>query len=547
MFDRSVLSLEGMRPVLVSVVLLALLVSGLVVGQALSLAQAIVNVWGGEDVWGQLPLVAAFACCFALRQVVRALSERRLDEYAHGALSVLRGRLVEALYENGSSIVARWGSGAVADELVAGVEKAERYVSLVVPKTVELVVIPCVLAVAIIVQDPISGVIVVVCYPFIIVFMRLIGYTASDESAKRHAGFVAMSNHFLDALRGMGTLRAFGVARRYGESVYAASERYRELVMKTLRIATLSSAVLDVFATCGLAAVAIMLGFRLVEGSIAFFPALVVLMLVPEYFLPVKAYASDYHAALDGKSALHAIVDMASAPRRSVEVALEGGGVEVSCGERVAIVGRSGAGKTTLLDVVAGLVDADASCVPIRVCCVGPSGFSDREWQRRIAYIPQHPHIFSGTLRDNVAFYAPDACDEAVHDALARVGLARLVGELPEGIETPIGRGGRALSGGEAQRVALARALVDEGRSVWLLDEPGSNLDIQTELELKESMVPLMEGKTVLIATHRSHWLNDVDRVIDVGGLAEGASVGADGASARRLGVRGARAEACDA
>lgn len=514
MFDRQLLSLAGIRPVLVFVALLSLVRGCLIVGQAYALSVAIVNVWAGEPVWGQLPFVVAFMACFVLREVVRSAMEKWLDGYAYRTASAMRERLISCLYDNASSVVARFGSGAVSDALVSGVEKAERYIALIVPKTIALVVVPLVLAVAIFSQDVTSGIIVGVCYPFIIVFMRLIGYTASDESAKRHDGFVAMSNHFLDALRGMRTLKAFGISRHYADSVYVASERYREMVMKTLRIATLSSTVLDIFATCGLAAVAIMLGFRLVEGTVAFLPALVVLMLVPEYFLPVKAYAADYHAALDGKSALQAIAEMCQVERRTVSLAASGP-VVVAEGEKVAIVGKSGAGKTTLLDAIAGLVDVELG-TGADVCGMPASRFGEEGWQCRVAYIPQRPHIFSGTLRDNVAFYDPSVPDEVVLDVLARVGLARLVEELPEGLDARIGHGGRELSGGEAHRVALARALADGRRSVWLLDEPGSNLDIQTELELKQSILPLMEGRTVLVATHRLHWLGDVDRVIDL-------------------------------
>lgn len=516
MFDRELLALDGMRPALALCAFASLLRSALIVGQALSLSGAVVGVWEGASVASQLPLVAAFAACFVLREVVNALLDARMDAYAHEASSRLRDGLLAAVYDNGPSVVARDGVSAVAEALASGVEKVEGYVSVIVPKTVSLVVVPLCLAAAVFSQDVVSGVIVIVCYPFIIVFMRLIGYTASDESAKRLGGFTAMSNHFLDALRGMSTLKAFGVSRKYAGSIYAASERYRGMVMRTLRIATLSSAVLDVFATCGLAAVAIMLGFRLVEGSVAFLPALVVLMLVPEYFLPIKGYASDYHASLNGKSALAAITEMTACPRRACAVG--GAGLRVRAGERVAVTGRSGAGKTTLLDAVAGLIDVGSDSAPVEVCGVGAGGFRERGWQDRVAYIPQHPHIFTGTLRDNVAFYAPGASDDAVRSALARVGLSGLLESLPEGLDTRLGRGGRPLSGGEAHRVALARALTDDGRDVLLLDEPGSSLDVQTELELKESVLAAMEGKTVLIATHRAHWLSCVDRVFDVGG-----------------------------
>ncbi len=519
MFDKGLLQLKGIKGALVFCAAISVCRALLVIGQAVALSAAIVDVWGGAPVYDQLFRVLLFTCCFIGRECLKAFQEARMESYAHRVVSAMRLQLLDALYRNGVSMVHGFGSAAIVSEAVDGVQKAETYISVVVPKTVAILVMPLCIVVAVFAQDVVSGIIVAVCYPFIIVFMRLIGYTASDESAKRHEGFVAMSAHFLDSLRGMGTLRAFGLSRLYVNSIYAASEHYRESVIKTLRIATLSSAVLDVFATCGLAAVAIMLGFRLVEGTLEFLPALVVLMLVPEFFLPIKAYASDYHASLDGKSALASILGMMGVQRR--KVGLGGMSVSVAPGEKVAIVGRSGSGKTTLLDVIAGVIDFDDGAV--EVCGVSGLALAGEDWQRRIAYIPQQPYLFSGTLRDNVALYASRATDAEILEAIERVGLGGLVDRMPDGLDTVVGHGGRALSGGEAHRLSLARALlVDRVRDVWLLDEPGASLDAQTESELKRSILELGEGKTIIVATHRMHWLADVDKHVDVGGIAAG-------------------------
>lgn len=511
MFDRKILSLPGARGALAFCIVVSVLQSALVVGQAFSLSHAIVGVWQGGALAGQLPAVAVFALCFCGRAVVRAAQEARMEGFAHARVSSLRSGLLENLFDTGGAASAAFGSADVVVGAVDGCNKAEAYISKVFPKAVSMVVVPFCICVAVFSQDAVSGVIVLVCYPFIIAFMRLIGYTASDASARRHEGFVEMSGHFMDSLRGMETLRAFGVASAYSSSVFAASERYRKMVMKTLRTAQLSGAVLDVFATCGLAAVAIMLGFRMVEGSLAFLPALAVLMLVPEYFMSIKAYASDYHASLDGKSALDRLVGLAGCRRGGV--ALPGASICVGEGDKVAVVGASGSGKSSLLDVVSGARDLLEGSVS--VCGTSGAGLASEAWRARVAYIPQHPYVFSGTLRDNVALYAPDASDEEVADALSMVGLDGLVESLPSGIHSEVGARGRALSGGEAHRVALARAVAG-GRDVWLLDEPGSSLDELTELDLKEAILPLMEGRTVMVATHRDHWLRDMDAVVDV-------------------------------
>lgn len=516
MFDKQILKLPGSRKAIAACILWSLVTGLLIIGQALCLSAAIVNIWSGEPFMGQLAFIGGFALCFILRAVAKSAQEAASEAYAHRCVSGLRQSIVGVLYDTGAALPNRFGSAAVVTNLIEGCAKAETYLSRTLPKTVAMLLVPLAICIAVFSQDWISGIIVLVCYPFIIAFMRLIGYTASDESAKRHEGFVEMSNHFTDSLRGMETLRAFGISKAYARAVYAASELYRKMVMRTLRIAQLSGAVLDIFATCGLAAVAIMLGFRMVEGSIAFLPALVVLMLVPEYFMPIKAYASDYHASLDGKSALSSLVEMAQCEGDSI--AAPDAHISIDEGARVALVGPSGSGKTSLLDVMAGAADLAEG----DVCVCGIVGESLRAdgWRRRVAYIPQHPYVLAGSLRDNVTLYAPDVDDGAVFEALARVGLGDLVEGLPEGLDSPIGSMGRQLSGGEAHRVALARAIVGN-RDVWLLDEPGSSLDEQTESELIDAIVPLMEGRTVVVATHKDRWLPYADEVIDVGSFGE--------------------------
>ena len=499
---------------MIQCVVMAVIHSLLVIGQALFLSYAIVGLWEGEPLPAVAYSIAGFAVCFIGRSCARSFQDSRMETFAHESVSQLRGNVVEALYDSGLAMPNRFGTAAVVTTLVDGCSKTETYLRKTFPKVVELIVVPLCICIAVFTQDVISGTIVLVCFPFIIAFMRLIGYTASDESAKRHEGFVEMSNHFMDSLRGMSTLRAFGVSKAYAKSVHAASESYRKMVMKTLRIAQLSGAVLDIFATCGLAAVAIMLGFRMVEGGMEFLPALIVLMLVPEYFMPIKAYASDYHASLDGKTALSKLLELASCERDAVSV--PDASIHIKEGSKVALVGPSGSGKSSVLDVLAGASDLRDGDVGI--CDASASALPAAQWRSHVAYIPQHPYVLDGTLRENVALYAPDAGDDALEEALRSVGLGNLVDDSAEGLNAHVGRSGRRLSGGEAHRVAIARAIVG-GRDVWLLDEPGSSLDEQTDLELKEAICPLAHGKTLVVATHRDHWLDGMDEVVDIGSL----------------------------
>ena len=526
MFDRNLISLPGSRKAIFVASALLLFRVAFTICQCFALSYAIVLVWRGNPIAESISYLALFAISFMARQILKALQEAYMDRYALKLEGNLRERLCDSVWDSGDALLTEEGSAALSSMMVDQISKIGSYASDSLPKTIGVIVMPVGIAIAIFTQDWVSGLIVSICYPFIIVFMRLIGHSASDESAKRLKGFSVMSDNFLDSLRGMETLKAFKVSKAFSDNVYKASEAYRKMVMKTLRIATLSSTVLDIFATCGLAAVAIMLGFRMVDGDMEFLPALTVLMLVPEFFMPVKAYASDYHATLDGRSALEKLLSMLDAKKRIVEVSE----IEIPKGSSVALVGRTGSGKTSLLSAIAGT--AEHGDAVLHVAGIEPS--SDPEWQGRVASIPQRPHIIEGTLRENIAFYNPDASDQLVLDALDMAGLREFASSLPDGLDTRIalhaemmaddvqmqtyasGDGLRGVSGGQAQRIAIARAMADPSRDIWLLDEPGSNLDRWTEEELKRSVLSISAGKTLIVATHRLHWIPDMDAVIDM-------------------------------
>ena len=552
MIDRAVFSLPGVRPVLARVSALVLARALAVVGQAAGLAFAITSIWQGSPLASVVGWVVLFFVCFVSRQVFVAVQDRLLERYARERAVELRRDLLRTMFREGPALVSREGSAALAAAVIEGVEHVESYIALIIPKILAVVIVPLVLLMAMLPLDWVSCLIALVCFPFIILYMVMIGYTAQDDAAKRHDAFERMSNHFIDSVRGVDTLKAFGLSRGFGDRIFEVSEKFREATMKTLRIATLSSAVLDTFATLALAAVAIMLGFRLVDGSLEFLPALMVLVMVPEYFRPIREFASDYHASLDGKTSLaqirRLIEDVSSessvpeeapcpcegvARRRSAwkrgnitlsfeDVACAYGDFEalrdvsfrIEGPAKVGIVGASGSGKSTLLSLIGGVRSPETGTVS--VCGEPMSSLRDASWLSRVAFIPQDPYLFHATMRDNIAFYRPDATDEAIERAVRDMGLGSLVDALPDRLLTPVGDGARALSGGQAQRVALARAYLDADRDVLLFDEPTAHLDLETEYELKGSMLALMEGKLAFIATHRLHWICDLDYILVV-------------------------------
>ena len=590
MLDKAIFQLPGARRALAALVAFSLVRALLTVGQAASLASAFTNLWGGAPVFDQAPFVIGFLVCFIGRQGVTWGQDSYLEKFASARADELRDRLLRTLFSRGTELTAQRGTGDLCSLALEGIDQVETYLRLMMPKLTNVIVVPLVLLVWIFPLDWVSGVIALVAFPFIVLYMVMLGYTAKNEAARRYREFGVLSNHFVDSLRGLDTLKFFGRSKARGCDVFATSERFREITMKTLRVATLSGAVLDVFATLSLAAIAIMLGFRLVDGSVALFPAMFVLILTPEYFRPVREFAADYHASLDGKNALADVLDVAGlgpepcggeaegvqcveglpaegsdgsgdeahAPaallaeggdgfkgiadirtaRLPVSViapwsaesslALEGVGYtyprasqpslcdisfDVRGCAKVGIVGLSGSGKSTLLRLLAGF--AEPTCGAI-LADGSPVGLHAESWRGQATYIPQDPYIFHATVRENMAFYRPDASDEEIQAAACAMGLREFIDSLPQGLDTLIGEGGRAVSGGQAQRIALSRALLDPARRILLFDEPTAHLDVETEMELKSRMLPLMEGRLVFFATHRLHWMANMDWVLVV-------------------------------
>lgn len=539
MIDRSLFSLPGIRRALALLAALALALGLLAVAQALALSRAIVALWSGGALEDALAPAAAFLGCFAARQLVRSAQDAQMERYARERAGELRRSLLERLYDEGPELANRMGTGNAAATALEGVASVESYLELILPKMVQVAVVPLVTFIALFLLDPISSVIALAAYPVTVLYMVMLGKTAQERAARRHEEFARLSNHFIDSLRGLETLRLFGRSREQAGRIYATSERFRAATMKTIATATLSSALLDLIATFGLAGIAIMLGFRLSSAEMGLAPALAVLVLVPDYFAPLRAFASDFHASLDGKNALAGIIAVLDGPLpeactarvapwgASSSLALRGVGYRYARGEecaleridlsfrgfeRVAVVGLSGAGKSTLARLVAGF--ASVTDGTIELDGQGTRSLRHPAWHDQVAYIAQRPHIFRATLRENLAFYRPDAGDGEIRDAARKLGLQDLIDDLEDGLDTMVGDGARRLSGGEAHRVALCRALLDPRRRILILDEPTAHLDIETEHELKERILPLFEGRLVIFATHRLHWVRDMDRVI---------------------------------
>lgn len=531
MFDRQLLKINGAKKALAVCSVFSLLRAFSVLGEALSLSFAVVELWDGLSLGDVALALAVFAAFFLLREVLSFAQDAYIDGFASKSVARIQEGLLESIYEAGPALVRSKGIPATVALMVDGSDDVAQYIRIAFPKICDCVIVPVVLLASLFALDLISGIIALVCLPFIFIFMRLIGMTAKEEANKRHAQFEQLSNSFVNKVQGIVDLKSFGADGRFAKMVYSTSEAFRKITMRTLRVSMLSSAVLDLFATLALAGVAIMLGFRMVEGGVAFFPALCVLVLVPEYFKPVREFGSNYHDTLSGKESLRALSEMVddarsesnhASPFWAASLACDTIEIDTSNPSSVAVTGASGAGKTTLLNALAGLADPQDGFKFV-VDGEPASSLRNDAWRARVAYIPQDPHIFNVSIRDNVRFYCPGASDDEVRRALGSVGMLSLVDSLEDGLDTRIGEGGRALSGGQLARIALSRALVDGARDVLIMDEPSAHIDAATERELREAIEPIMEGKTSFVVTHSQDWAAKADRRLIVSNGAKGA------------------------
>ena len=547
--DKNLLGYKGVKPVFLIVGFLTLVQSLSILLLAKWLAEVISALFAGEPLKEQWGIALLFLLAFLVRHACAMLMSHVSYRFAEATGSSMRKEMMDKLFQLGPLMVGDRGTGNLVTLVLEGVTKFRTYLELIIPRMVSMSVTPALILVYIFTKDTTSGIILTLTMPIIIVFMILIGMTARKHMDRQLKSYRTLSNHFVDSLRGLETLKFLGRSRSHSESIAAVSDRYRSATMRTLRVAFLSSFALDFFTMLSVASVAVSLGLRLVNEQMTLVTGLTILILAPEYFLPVRLVGADFHATLDGKEAgeaMKSIIDRDTVKavalegeegslnnlesvftwRKDTELVLDAVGMDYEEGgqsslaevslkfsgaRKVGIIGESGAGKSTLVDILGGFLHPTSGTLTINGTRV--SALTDEDWRKQTSYIPQRPYIFSGTLADNVRFYYPDASMENVSRVVNEVGLSKLVAALPNGLDEMIGGGGRSLSGGQEQRVALARALLSS-RPIMLLDEPTAHLDIETEYELKQTMLPLFAGKLVFLATHRLHWMLDMDVII---------------------------------
>ncbi|ANZ95121.1 thiol reductant ABC exporter subunit CydD [Brochothrix thermosphacta] len=536
--NKSLFKYKGFKIVMVALMILSIIQGFSIIMQAIYLAGSLSDLFAGhsfQEVRGQL---LGFLIMIAVRYLITAVKSRIAYLFAAKTGTAYREAVIEKLFQLGSGFLSQMGSGQTVTLMMEGVAKFRRYLELFIPKFSSMAVIPLMIGIYMLFVDLKSAIVLGVTFVILICFMILLGWAAQKNADAKWESYEKLSNHFVDSLRGIETLRYLGISRRHEKQIAFVSENYRKSTMSTLRVAFLSSFALDFFTMLGVATIAVFLGVQLIDGTMMLYPALLSLILAPEFFLPVREIGTDFHASLDGQEAGKALQEVLDIPvshetsstikewSTDSELILNGvvikgeeererlridKKIELSGVSNIGVIGASGSGKSTFVSLLGGFLEAQAGDIQVNKQDI--SSLAQTAWREQVTFIPQHPYIFNLSLRENIRFYRPTATEAEVIEAAERAGLNDLIDSLEFGLDAFVGESGRQMSGGQEQRVALARAYIEE-RPVMLLDEPTAHLDIETESELKETMLPLFENKLVVLATHRLHWMNEMDWVI---------------------------------
>jgi thiol reductant ABC exporter CydD subunit len=532
---------RALRSLLVADALLGVVAALLVLAQAVLLARVAARAFGGaslEDVASSLVALVAVVLARAATAWGFETAGRRA---ATQVVSQLRLDLVETRLRHSPTALDGAESAELATAAVSGVDALDETFARYLPTLGTALVVPVAVLALVVSIDPLAAGVMVLTLPLVPIFMWLVGRYTEHRARARWRAMSLLANHFLDVVRGLPTLRAFNRGHAQVDRIVAVSDEYRRASMGTLRAAFLSGAVLELAATLGIALVAVVVGVSLAEGNVGFEAALTVLVLAPELYLPLRNLAAQFHASADGAAVAARMLDLAEGatvasggalaadpaaatigfeqvtfryPSRDRD-ALRGVDLELRPGETVAFIGASGGGKSTLAALL--LRFAEPTSGRILVGRDDLAALDAPAWRRSIAYVPQRPTLFRGTIADNIRLGDASADDAGVRQAARLAGAHDFVSGLPDGYATLVGDGGRALSTGERRRIALARAFLRDAPLV-ILDEPTADLDDASAELVRAAIERLRVGRTVLLIAHRPELAALADRVVRIDG-----------------------------
>ncbi len=544
---------------LVVTVLLGLAVTGLILAQAALLAHALATAALGTGATALAGTLVLLLGVVAARGAAAYGGEAAALRAAARVKSQLRRKLIGHCLRLGPAWAGGQQPGGIAVLATRGLDGLDPYFARYLPQLVLSVLVPAAVLATVTATDWISGLVIAVTLPLIPLFAVLVGLHTKAQTRRQWRLLAQLSGHFLDVVQGLPTLKAFGRAKAQEQVIATVTEQHRSTAMATLRVAFLSALVLELSAALATALVAVETGLRLLYGHMPYQTALLVLLLTPEAYLPLRAVAAQFHASAEGNAAAESVFQILDTPLPSqggkTAARLAGPGTSVpdlrsatkslgrvtgaypgrghpaqaqlsltiSPGELIMLTGPSGAGKTTLLRLLLRFIEPTSGTV-----CVGGTDLAAvpvDPWRARIAWVPQHPWLFPGSVADNIALGQPAAARAAIEDAARLAGAAAFIESLPRGYDTLLGERAAQLSAGQRQQLALARAFLRDA-PLLLLDEPTAHLAPAAAGAIGGVISGPLAGRTIIMATHRFSAIAGASQVItlDGGRPAESAS-----------------------
>ena len=537
------------RGYLVVTVALGLAGTALILAQAGLLAHALATAARGEVAGALAGTLIALLIVVLMRAAVSYGGEVTALRAAATVKSQLRSALTARALRLGPGWLGSQRAGEIATLSTRGLDGLDSYFARYLPQLVLGVLVPIAVLARVAAADWISAVVIAVTLPLIPVFAVLVGWHTKAQTRRQWRLLAILGGHFLDVVEGLPTLKVFGRARAQEAVIAKVTDDYRRTTMATLRVAFLSALVLELAAAVATALVAVEVGLRLLYGHLGYETALLVLLLTPEAFLPLRAVGAQFHASMEGAAAagrafeildtpvpdgptgraapptvtaaaptVTAAAPTVTADLRVAEIrlsgitviypdrprpALDGVSLTIAPGERIVLTGPSGAGKSTLLALLLRFVTPAAGTIEAGGADLAATDLE--QWRRQIAWVPQQPYLFSGSAADNIALGQPGASRGAVGRAARLAGAAEFIDSLPSGYDTPLGERGLRLSAGQRQRIALARAFLRDA-PLLLLDEPTAHLDPAGARLVASALDTELADRTVILISHGRGW-----------------------------------------